>query len=105
MRIAYVEISNFRKLLSVRIDLAEKTTLLVGANNSGKTSAMIALRDFLVHSGSSMFSLSDFTLSYWPTTNAIGTKWVTTKGDAGVGGSPINDWIAVAPTLDLWLHV
>lgn len=48
MHIQHLEIANFRKLLSVRIDLAAETTLLVGANNSGKSSAMLALRRFLV---------------------------------------------------------
>jgi predicted ATP-dependent endonuclease of OLD family len=51
MRISFVEIANFRKLLSVRIDFAPETTLLVGANNSGKTSAMIALRQILLQRG------------------------------------------------------
>jgi len=50
MRIDHLEILNFRKLLAVRVDLSARTTLLVGANNSGKTSAMIALRHFLVDS-------------------------------------------------------
>lgn len=105
MRIAYVEISNFRKLLSVRIDLAEKTTLLVGANNSGKTSAMLALRDFLIPAGSSMFSMSDFTLSHWPQINAIGATWLTEKGNADSAVSPSDDWATVVPTLDLWLNI
>jgi predicted ATP-dependent endonuclease of OLD family len=105
MRIAYVEISNFRKLLSVRIDLAEKTTLLVGANNSGKTSAMLALRYFLVSSGSSMFSLNDFTLSHWPKINTIGANWLSTKGDADAAGLQASNWAKIAPTLDLWLQV
>ena len=48
MRIKFVEISNFRKLRSTHLDLDKKTTILVGANNSGKTSAMVALRTFLV---------------------------------------------------------
>ena len=48
MLIKFVEIANFRKLLSVRVDLAQKQTLFVGANNSGKSSAMLALRRFLV---------------------------------------------------------
>jgi predicted ATP-dependent endonuclease of OLD family len=48
MLISHLEIANFRKLLSVRIDLAERTTLFVGANNSGKTSAMLAMRRFLL---------------------------------------------------------
>ncbi|NRE89274.1 AAA family ATPase, partial [Klebsiella michiganensis] len=48
MKINFIEIKNFRKLKSVRIDIAEKTTLFVGANNSGKTAAMEALGHFLV---------------------------------------------------------
>jgi len=42
MIISHLEIANFRKLLSVRVDLAQQTTVFVGANNSGKTSAMLA---------------------------------------------------------------
>jgi hypothetical protein len=105
MRIAYVEISNFRKLLSVRIDFAEKTTLFVGANNSGKTSAMHALRDFLISSGPSLFRLNDFTLSHWPAINAIGALWLTSKGTSEFAEIPIAEWVNIVPTLDLWLHV
>lgn len=46
MRINSVYIRNFRKFLRCRIDLSKETTLFVGANNSGKTSAMDALAKF-----------------------------------------------------------
>lgn len=39
MRILEINIQNFRKLLQCHIEFSEKTTLFVGANNSGKTSA------------------------------------------------------------------
>ncbi len=48
MRIKFVDISNFRKLKSTHLDFDPKTTILVGANNSGKTSAMVALQYFLL---------------------------------------------------------
>ncbi|MDB5038093.1 MAG: hypothetical protein JWQ35_1621 [Bacteriovoracaceae bacterium] len=48
MRINFIEIQNFRKLKSVHVELDDETTLFVGANNSGKTSAMLALGHFLV---------------------------------------------------------
>nr|WP_080560946.1 AAA family ATPase [Pseudomonas brassicacearum] len=48
MHIQHVEVGNFRKLKAARIDFSETTTVFVGANNSGKTSAMVALRRFLV---------------------------------------------------------
>lgn len=47
MRILAITIQNFRKLLQCHIEFSEKTTLFVGANNSGKTSAMDALGKFL----------------------------------------------------------
>ena len=43
MNIKFIDILNFRKLKKCRIDLSPKETLFVGANNSGKTSAMDAL--------------------------------------------------------------
>lgn len=100
MRIELVEIGNFRKLRKVRVDLAEKTTVFVGANNSGKTSAMIALRQFLV--GRADFSINDFTLSNWTTLDALGQQWELTKPGESV--HPF-DWDAVLPHLDVWLNV
>ena len=47
MRILAINIQNFRKLLQCHIDFSKKITLFVGANNSGKTSAMDALGKFL----------------------------------------------------------
>lgn len=44
VRISCIEIQNFRKLKSTHIDFANETTLFVGANNSGKTSANEQLR-------------------------------------------------------------
>lgn len=103
MYIDYVEISNFRKLLKVRIDLAETTTLFVGANNSGKTSAILALRKFLLDRGK-RFKTQDFTLSHWSAIDAIGKSWE----DVALGTSPdltVAKWHEVLPTLDLWLKV
>src|SRR5581483_6209907 len=67
MRIKFVEVQNFRKLRSIRIDFSDKATLLVGANNSGKTSAMLALGHFLVDRH--RFTANDFTLSHWAAIN------------------------------------
>ncbi len=103
MHIDSVEVSNFRKLLAVRIDLAEQTTLLVGANNSGKTSAMQALRHFLVDGG--QFNIHDFTLSHWHAINKLGDDWVTTLTSKSASVLSAGDWEAFLPTLDVWLHV
>lgn len=100
MYIEHVEIGNFRKLQSVRVDFAETTTVFVGANNSGKTSAMVALRHFLVDRTN--FSINDFTLSNWAVLDALGESW-----EEAVEGQtePVFDWAAVLPHLDIWLNV
>jgi len=100
MHICHIEIGNFRKLQAVRIDFSEKTTLFVGANNSGKTSAMVALRSFLVDP--TAFSIHDFTLSHWSAIDSIGEAW--TGQAAGEEPLPF-DWSKVAPFVDVWLNV
>jgi predicted ATP-dependent endonuclease of OLD family len=105
MHIEHLEIANFRKLLGVRIDLAAETTLFVGANNSGKTSAMLALRRFLTKRGR-RFETHDITLCHWAGINALGQSWLD-KRDAG--GPPLDltvaAWTPFMPALDLWLAV
>ena len=99
MRIEAVEIKNFRKLASVRLDFAKQTTLLVGANNSGKTSALIALRSFLKQ-GISAFSKNDLTLSRWQEVNEIGIGWAADPTVTSAGALA-----RVLPSLDVWLFV
>lgn len=73
MLITMVEIGNYRKLLAARIAFAPDKTVLVGANNSGKTSAMTALRRFLVDMRG--FSINDLSLAHWQALNAQGDAW------------------------------
>ncbi|WP_245477475.1 MULTISPECIES: AAA family ATPase [unclassified Mesorhizobium] len=103
MRIDFVEIANFRKLISTRVGLSPEKTVFVGANNSGKTSAITALRYFLVDRESSNFCFNDFTLSHWPTVNKMGAQWEA----AHTAGQelPAPEWDAVLPFLDVWLNV
>ena len=102
MLIEFVEIQNFRKLKSIRIDFAPETTLFVGANNSGKTSAMEALGCFLVHH---RFTTNDFTLSNWTRINKIGADWEAQENRQGSPSPSLTEWETVLPCLDLWLHV
>ena len=51
MKIRKVYIQNFRKLKSCVIDFDETQTICVGANNSGKTSFMDAIMEFLSPEG------------------------------------------------------
>jgi predicted ATP-dependent endonuclease of OLD family len=102
--IKFVEIANFRKLLSVRVDLAEKQTLFVGANNSGKSSAMLALRRFLVPRRCP-FELHDVTLCHWPAIDRIGQSWIDAKRADEVVELTLEPWLPLLPALDLWLDV
>lgn len=104
MHIEIVEIANFRKLLATRIDLSPSKTLFVGANNSGKTSAMLALRRFL-SPRRCPFELHDFTLCHWPAVDAIGQLWIAARAAEEVVELDLEAWTPVLPTLDLWLHV
>ncbi|MCP4935664.1 MAG: AAA family ATPase [bacterium] len=103
MHIDSVEIGNFRKLQSVQIGVSSERTVFVGANNSGKTSAMVALRYFLIDRERSKISLNDFTLSHWPVIDKMGDTWESAKSvDQDL---PVPTWSPVLPFLDVWLTV
>lgn len=104
MHIELLDIANFRKLLSTRVDLSKTTTLFVGANNSGKTSAMLALRRFL-SSRRCPFEMHDFTLCHWPTIIALGDAWIAARNAEEIIDLVVDPWVGTLPTLDLWLHV
>jgi predicted ATP-dependent endonuclease of OLD family len=104
MHIEFVEISNFRKLLSTRVDLSTTTTLFVGANNSGKTSAMLAMRRFL-SPRRCPFEIHDFTLCHWPAINALGESWLVARNAGAVIDLIVDPWVTALPAIDLWLHV
>ena len=101
MHISQVEIGNFRKLVAARIAFAPEKTVFVGANNSGKTSAMTALRRFLVDSRG--FSVNDFSLAHWQALNAEGETWETAIAEEQALPAP--RFMHFLPQLDVWLQV
>jgi predicted ATP-dependent endonuclease of OLD family len=103
MKIKIVEIQNFRKLKSTRIEFSEKTTLFVGANNSGKTSAMVALGHFLVEQ--IRFTTNDFTLSSWRSINKIGAVWEDPGTQQDSQNLTMTQWEEVLPCMDVWLQI
>ncbi|MFA4957447.1 MAG: AAA family ATPase [Candidatus Methanoperedens sp.] len=102
MKIEFVEILNFRKLKSCRVDFNEKETVFVGANNSGKTSAMDALILFL--KDKTKFSTSDFTISNRRGINEIGKSWINESKDNPADLS-LEKWQEYLPHLDVWIKV
>ena len=99
MNIAFVEIKNFRKLKSCRIDLSPKSTVFVGANNSGKTSAMFALVKFL---RKRQLVVEDFTLSNLAAITHLGERYID---EANPVTPSIEDWKEICPFIDVWLNV
>jgi len=104
MKIKFIDIQNFRKLKKCRIHLGEKETLFVGANNSGKTSAIDSLVNFLDTEKQSRFSVTDFTLSNWLALNNFANSWSEKKIDEIIGNS-LSEWQSFCPSIDVWLDV
>jgi len=96
MKISFAEIKNFRRLQSVRIDLDSDTTVLVGPNNSGKTSAMLALRYLLVTP--KQLTTRDVYAENWTKIIELGSAWES--------GDKVDGRLTeLLPSLDLWLDV
>lgn len=99
MNITSINIRNFRKLFSCHIDLSKETTLFVGANNSGKTSAMDALGKFLA--GRS-FVFNDITIANRQIINKIGEEWVNPECEMP---ADLSNWEPISPSMDIWLDI
>lgn len=63
MKLSKVHIKNFRLLENVELCFEEKVTVIVGRNNSGKTSLTEVFKRLLIERPS--FRLEDFSLSVW----------------------------------------
>lgn len=103
----FLELCQFRRLGKIQLDVNEKTTILVGANNSGKTSVLAALRHFLADGSS--FGAFDISLSQWPTLRALGKAWealaddpLTVTGDEEQWKQQLQTLLSTMPTLDVW---
>lgn len=107
IKLRFLELCQFRRLGKVQLDIDKKTTILVGANNSGKTSVLAALRHFLADG--SPFGAFDISLSQWPKLRALGKAWEALAEDPSTASGPEEPWkeqlqtlLATMPTLDLW---
>jgi predicted ATP-dependent endonuclease of OLD family len=105
----YVELSQFRRIACVGLDVDEKTTILVGANNSGKTSVLSALRQFL--SDSPSFNAYDISLSQWRCLRDLGKQWEALAEDPATAAPTLETWQEqlkilrnAMPVLDLWFY-
>lgn len=100
MKIAFIDIHNFRKLEKCRIELSGDKTVFVGANNSGKTSAMDAFGKFLIDKD--RFIFNDIFVLRRTLINSIGEHWNDTEADVP---NDLSNWDTILPAMDLWLEV
>jgi predicted ATP-dependent endonuclease of OLD family len=91
MHISALRITNFRRLKSVLIDLDKDISILVGSNNSGKTSTAHALQLFVNTARGESFTVHDFNSDCWGAMNTFGE---------GVAEATLPRM-----SVDLWFHV
>lgn len=60
MKISKIQIKNFRLLKDFSLDLEDELSLIIGKNNTGKTSILTSLDKFLNQSSLRRFTLDDF---------------------------------------------
>ncbi|MBY3064477.1 AAA family ATPase [Rhizobium laguerreae] len=96
MRIKSVDIENFRLLRYVAVGLEERTTLVVGRNNSGKTSIAELFRRLLSEKSLS-FRMEDFSLGchegFWAAFEAF------------QAGQPVPDVVALLPAIKVSIDI
>lgn len=109
MRIDHIHIRNFRKLKNCRIDFNKDQTIFVGANNSGKTSAMSAIIWFL--KDQNRFTTREFTLTNWRDINELANSWIAVNDEVKNREELLasllspEQWDNLVPSLDLWINV
>lgn len=96
-----IDIHNFRRLRDCRIDIDPKETIFVGANNSGKTTVISAIRWFLA---GGVFKTKDFTLKLWDDINDIGKTWAE-KDELEEIDYSRDMWKDLVPYMDVWIKL
>lgn len=71
MKIFKIEIENYRLLKSFSLDLENELSLVIGKNNTGKTSILLAIDKFINHSEKTRFSFDDFNIEFKKELEAI----------------------------------
>ena len=104
LKITQINIKNFRKLKNCSVELNHEQTIFVGANNSGKTSAMDALVIFLKKDRRNKLTTTDFTLSNWEDINKVGEDWISCRDPKDLDLSD-RQWFKLLPTVDVLLEV
>lgn len=95
MKLQAYRLRNYRRLRDVVIELDDKISIFVGANNSGKTSAVQGLYS-LLRGEAKRFELFDFSAALWSSIDEI--------GEAAAGDVDAAKSLPVI-SLDMWFRV
>lgn len=63
MKLKKIEVKNYRILKDFKLDFKDETTLIIGKNNTGKTS-VLAIMDKLLNQGKKNFKWDDFNIEF-----------------------------------------
>ena len=99
MKLLSFSVENFRRLKKVNVNLEDETTIFVGANNSGKTSATHLFK-LMLGGSKDKFSIYDFSASSWEKFRAVGEIDLTKEEGELVSSSDLPKI-----SLSLWLNV
>jgi len=97
MHLHCVRIRNFRRLKDVLIDFDPEISIFVGANNSGKTSATLALQIFLAGTKGKV-AFHDFSVDCWSSFDKFGDFDSTAQQDTPSPACP-------TMSMDIWFSV
>jgi len=64
MKIFKIEVENFRLLRNFSMELENELSLVIGKNNTGKTSILFILEKFINHPDKNKFQFDDFNIEY-----------------------------------------
>lgn len=80
MKVAKISVRNFRLLESIAMELEADATMIVGRNNSGKTSVVEIFYKFL-GTDRNLFTIDDFSLSAQRQLLEAGTIWLSAQDE------------------------
>ncbi|MVF12713.1 AAA family ATPase [Ketobacter sp. MCCC 1A13808] len=99
MKISSFTLKNYRRLANATLVLDDKTTVLVGANNSGKTSCIGALHTFL--RGPENLNIRDISKRNWKEIQLLGKKVEQKFPTNEEIGELSGDLTGLLPSLDI----
>lgn len=106
MKIKNIEIKNFRLLENIKISLDDKISLIVGRNNSGKTSVIEIFNNFFSYD-TSTFIFEDFSISAHKKFDEALKKYIEYKAleDGEEKDALESDFKELLPSIELGIYI